>query len=149
MCIRDRFKILVTSAGALTAAGKLYEDETITALETNPYETGQIPRREGDTEYVKMRTGMDRITRHWDAAKSVWTYTALGRAFFSQKRISWVVKVPATFAGTRANGTPYLRDGHFPLNENVAIPMAYSQAQRDRKIRAHVRSLYPNEVLAE
>ena len=40
-----QFKILVTSAGALTATGKLYDDETITALATNAYATGQIPRR--------------------------------------------------------------------------------------------------------
>ena len=59
------------------------------------------------------------------------------------------MKIPATFDGKRANGTPYRRTGYFPLNENISIPMAYSQGQRDRKIKAHVLSLYPSGVLAE
>ena len=70
-------------------------------------------------------------------------------SFFAQKRVQWIVKVPATFDGKRANGTPYRRTGYFPLNEMISIPMAYSQAQRDRKIKAHVLSLYPTGTLAE
>ena len=144
-----KFKQLVTSTGALTEAGKMYEAETGTALDTNSYGTGQTPRREGNAEYISMRRGQDRIVRKFDTATSKWMYTALGKKFFEQRRVQWIVKVPATFEGKRADGTPDRRTGYFPLNENISIPMAHSQAQRDRKIKAHVLSLYPTGTLAE
>ncbi len=144
-----KFKQLVTSAGKLTEEGRIFEGETGTALEVNDYATGQTPRREGNVELISMRRGQDRVVRKYDTATSKWVYTALGKQFFAQKRVQWIVKVPATFDGKRANGTPYRRTGYFPLNENISIPMAYSQAQRDRKIKAHVLSLYPTGTLAE
>jgi hypothetical protein len=144
-----KFRQLVSSAGKLTEAGRMYEDETGTALETNSYATGQTPKREGNAEYISMRRGQDKVVRRWDAATSKWVYTALGKKFFAQKRTQWIVKVPANFEGKRANGTPYRRTGYFPLNENISIPMTDSQAQRDRKIKAQVRALYPSGVLAE
>ena len=144
-----KFKQLVNSAGKLTDAGRLYQGETRTVLDTNSYDTAQAPRREGNAEYISMRRGQDKVVRRWDAAMSKWSYTAIGKNFFAQKRINYVVKVPATFAGHRANGTPYIRQGYFPLNEPIAIKMTDSQAQRDEKIKARVRSLYPDGVLAE
>ena len=144
-----KFKQLVTSTGTFTDAGRMYGAETGSVLDTNSYGTGQKPRREGNAEYISMRRGQDRIVRKYDTATSKWVYTALGKQFFAQKRVQWIVKVPATFDGKRANGTPYRRTGYFPLNENISIPMAYSQAQRDRKIKAHVLSLYPTGTLAE
>ena len=121
--LRDgrRFKQLVTSAGKLTEAGTLFEDETGTKLDQNSYATGQTPRRQGNAEYISMRRGQDRVVRRWDAAMSKWSYTAIGKKFFAQKRIDYIVKVPATFTGKRANGTPYNRQGYFPLNEPIAI----------------------------
>jgi len=149
--LRDgrRFKQLVNSAGKLTDAGRLYQGETGVLLDTNSYDTAQAPRREGNAEYISMRRGQDKVVRRWDAAMNNWKYTALGKNFFAQKRIQYVVKVPATFAGKRANGTPYSRQGYFPLNEPIAIKMTDSQVQRDEKIKAHVRALYPDGVLAE
>ena len=149
--LRDgrKFKQLVTSAGKLTDAGRLYQGETGTVLETNSYDTAQAPRREGNAEYISTRRGQDKVIRRWDAAMSKWSYTAVGRKFFAQKRIQYVVKVPVTFEGKRANGTPYRRQGYFPLSEPIAIKMTDSQVQRDEKIKAHVRSLYPSGVLAE
>ena len=137
-----KFRQLVTSAGKLTAAGRLYEGETGTALYINSYATGQTPTRIHNAEYISMRRGQDRIVRKYDTATSRWVYTSLGKKFFEQRRVQWIVKVPATFEGKRANNAPYRRTGYFPLNENISIPMAYSQAQRDRKIKAHVLSLY-------
>ena len=144
-----KFRQLVTSAGKVTEAGRLFENESGTALDTNSYAVGQTPSREGNAEFISMRRGQDRIVRRWDAAMSKWVYTALGKKFFAQRRVQYVVKVPATFEGKRANGAPYRRAGYFPLNENIAVPMAYSQAQRDRKIKAHALSLYPTGILAE
>ena len=95
-----KFKQLVSSAGKLTEAGRMYEDETGTALETNSYATGQTPRREGNAEYISMRRGQDRIVRRWDAATSRWAYTSLGKRFYAQRRVQYVVKVPATFEGS-------------------------------------------------
>jgi hypothetical protein len=80
-----KFRQLVTSAGKLTPAGRLYEGETGAVLDTNSYDTEQTPRREGNAEYIKMRRGQDRIVRRWDAATSKWIYTAgLGKKKFQE-----------------------------------------------------------------
>ena len=145
-----KFRQLVTSAGKLTVAGRLYQGETGAVLDTNSYDTEQTPRREGNAEYISMRRGPDRIVRKYDTATSKWVYTqSLGKKFFEQRRVQYVVKVPATFEGKRANGAPYSRLGFFPLNENISTPLTDSMAQRDRKIKAHVRSIYPTGILAE
>jgi len=88
-----KFRQLVTSAGKLTAAGRLYEGESGAVLDTNSYDTDQTPRREGNAEYVSMRRGQDRIVRKYDTATSKWVYTALGKKFFEQRRVQWIVKV--------------------------------------------------------
>ena len=54
---------LVTSAGKVTEAGRLYEGESGIALDTNSYATDQTPQREGNAEYISMRRGQDRIVR--------------------------------------------------------------------------------------
>ena len=144
-----KFKQLVNSAGKLTEAGRLYQGETGTVLATDSYDTDQTPRREGNVEYISMRRGKDKVVRRWDAALSKWSYTAVGKKFFAQKRVQYIVKVPATFEGKRANGTPYRRQGYFPLSEPISVKMTDTQAQRDTKIKNHVRSEYPSGVLAE
>ena len=73
----------------------------------------------------------------------------LGRQFYSRRQTQWVVKVPATFSGTRSNGRPYTRQGYFPVEAPVALPMTLTQAQRDQRIRARVNELYPDGILAE
>ena len=57
--LRDgrKFKQLVSSGGKLTEAGRLYQGETNTVLDTNPYDTAQAPMREGNAEYISMRRG--------------------------------------------------------------------------------------------
>jgi len=67
-----KFKQLVTSAGKLTPAGRLYEGEVNTTLDTNSYDSGQTPSREGNAESISMRRGQDRIVRRWDSATSKW-----------------------------------------------------------------------------
>ena len=58
-----RYKNLVSSAGEVTAAGRLYETEMGVALDTNGYATGQVPTRSGDVERISMRRGEDRVVR--------------------------------------------------------------------------------------
>ena len=144
-----RFKQLVTSGGALTAAGDAYEEEMGVTLETTSFRRDQLPRREGNVEYLKMRKGDDRISRRWDTAKGEWRYSALGKAFYNTRVSQHIVKVPATFTGRRANGTPYSRIGYYPLNDPIRLPMALSVEQRDRRIKEHVRTQYPTNILAD
>eukprot|EP00973_Karenia_brevis_P017101 2347593-Karenia_brevis.AAC.1 len=62
----------------------------------------------------------------------------MGRQFYNRRQIQYVVKVSATFSGTRSNGQPYVRQGYYPVEAPVALPMALTQTQRDERIRARV-----------
>ena len=143
------FRNLVTPGGKLTAAGRLYENEAASKLEVKPYATGQAPRRDNDTEWITLRGGDERVVRRYDSAAQKFKYTALGREFFSSRRTEWVVRVPAVYSGTRANGNPYTRNGWHPIQQSISLPVAWSQAQRDRKIRRTVADMYPNSIIAE
>ena len=143
------FRQLVTPGGKRTAAGRQFEEETGTVLELAPYATAQVPRRENDTEWIKMRGGDERIVRRFDSAAQRWKYTQLGREYFKTQRTQWVVRVPSQYAGTRANGLPYTRNGWHLVSENISLPTAWSEAQRDRKIRRTITDMFPTGVLAE
>ena len=73
-----RHQVLVTNAGARTALGAHYEDHGGTELPVGGYDTSQAPVREGDTEYIQMRSGAKKITRRWDPAEGEYSFTAVG-----------------------------------------------------------------------
>ena len=91
----------------------------------------------------------EKLTRTYDAVTNAWRYTATGRRFYRTAQISFVVKVPATFTGTRSNGTPYTRNGHFPLENPIQLRATLTEAQRDTRIRQEVARQYPDGVLSE
>ena len=87
--------------------------------------------------------------RTYDAATNDYRYTAAGRRYYRDVRISYVVKVPATFSGTRSNGAAYTRNGHYPLSNPVQLRATLTQQQRDDQVRREVAQQYPNGVLSE
>ena len=129
---------------------KANEMQSGNALPAGGFDPTQQPRRMGDVEFMKTRNGgKDKVVRRFDPATGKWRYTALGMAFFSIKGIEFVVRIPAIFAGTKANGEAYSRHGFFPVT-NIQIPGGTPDAQRDNRIKAEVKrqfSAWP--ILAE
>jgi hypothetical protein len=77
------------------------------------YDASQRPVRQGNAETIRVR-GKEKTVRRYDPATNDWVYTKLGRQFYSRRQAQWVVKVPATFSGTRSNGNPTIGKVTFP-----------------------------------
>ena len=71
--------------GKRTKWGLEYERLPGNSLPAGGFDPTQQPRRAGDVEYITIRGsgGMDKVVRRFDSATGKWTYTALGRTFFS------------------------------------------------------------------
>ena len=146
------FRTLVSPGGVLTAAGRAYEAQSGERLPREGFDAAQSTRREGNVETILVR-GARRVVRTFDPSAmggaGRWKYTDLGRAYFADKRVSWVVRVPARFRGTNARGDSYTRDGFFPISESISLPVHLTQNQRDKRIRAAVQAMIQDGVLAE
>ena len=123
-----RYRILVDANGQRTAAGRRFEELAQTTLPAEGYDASQTPVRQGNAESIRVR-GKEKVVRRYDPASNDWEYTKLGRQFYGARQVQWVVKVPATFSGTRSNGRPYTREGYFPVEAPVALPMTLTQAR--------------------
>ncbi len=90
-------------------------------------------------ERIKVRGGAEKVVRIFDPTadegRGEYRYTALGKRFFSSERQEYVVRVPAVFAGTRANGTAYRREGLWPEHEPVKVRTTWTRAQKDAYIK--------------
>ena len=132
-------RVLVDSGGDLTAFGRFYEEAGHGELPRGEFDRSQTAVREENTEYITVK-GSSRVVRRFDPAAAggagKWRYTILGRKFFANRRVSFIMRVPAKFRGTRANGNAYSRVGYFPLSDPISLPMTLSQGQRDARIRA-------------
>jgi hypothetical protein len=103
-------RVLVDSGGRLTAHGAAYEAHSGEALPTGGFDNTQTPpSRNGNVETIKMRGGKESVVRRFDPATGGFTYTRLGRTFYSQRRTEYVVRVPVKYAGTRHDGRPQCR----------------------------------------
>ena len=83
------FRTLLDAKGKRTKWGLEYERQSGNELPAGGFDPTQQPRRVGDVEFIKTRGngGMDKVVRRFDPATGKWRYTALGRTFFSIKRI--------------------------------------------------------------
>ncbi len=69
--------------------------------------------------------------------------------FFANEKLSYVVKVPATFSGTRSNGQDYNRQGWVPMDNPFRLRATMTPAQRDIALKQAVHGRYPNRILSE
>ena len=136
------FRTLLDGKGKRTKWGLEYERQSGNELPAGSFDPTQELRRMGDVEFIETRGGsnggMDKVVRRFDPATRKWKYTALGRTFFGIKRIEFVVRIPALFAGTRSHGEAFSRHGLFPVT-NIQIPGGTPEAQRDSRIKAAVK----------
>ena len=103
-----KYKVLVNTSGALTKAGEEYQRLTDTTLETFSYDPQQTPKRTGNQEFIKMRGSQkERLVRTFDPTandgQGKYKYTQIGKAFYRNKKVEYIVRVPATFTGRWAN----------------------------------------------
>ena len=124
-----KYRILVDANGQRTAAGRKYEELAEATLPAEGYDASQNPVRQGNTESIRVR-GKDKAVRKYNTATNDWVYTKLGRQFYSQRQVQWVVKVSATFSGTRSNGNPYTRQGFYPIETPLALPKLLTKQGR-------------------
>ena len=150
-----QYKVLVGTGGAVTAAGRLWEEHTGNTLLAWSYDVTQTPSRTGNVERIKVRGGAEKIVRTWDAAadegRGEYRYTALGKRFFATERDEYIVRVPAVFTGTRANGTVYIREGLWPVHEPVKVKATWTRAQKDAYIKMVMVNRYSADggIIAE
>ena len=152
LILRDgsSFRTLVNSGGMLTTHGTEYEALVGESLpQGGGYDPSQTPTRVNNTETIRTRAGKTVIVRRYDVATGKFTYTRLGRQFYSLRRTECVVSVPARFTGTRSNGAPYQRDGLFPISSTISLPQSLTAIQRDARIKRHVTDSLVGGVIAE
>ena len=147
-------KVLVTTAGNLTKAGRSYENLTGSELYTFSFDTNQTTVRIGNIESIKLRgSTKERVVRTFDPSandgRGEYKYTSLGKKFFSKKRVEYIVRVPARFTGSRSNGRAYQRDGFFPIHQPVSVPATHTVAQRDAFIKLHILNSFHDNIIAE
>ena len=85
-------RVLVDSGGRLTVHGAAYEAHSGEALPVGGFDSTQTPTRagNGNTETIRMRGGKESVVRRFDLATGKFTYTRLGRTFYSQRRTEYV-----------------------------------------------------------
>ena len=137
------------SGGRLTAHGAAYEAHSGEALPTGGFDNSQTPVRVSNVETIKMRGDKESVVRRFDPATGGFTYTRLGRTFYSQRRTEYVVRVPVKYEGTRHDGSAYTRDGFYPAQAPISLPQHLTRAQRDARIKQAVQLSIGGDTIAE
>ena len=98
------YSILSGHDGVLTAAGEYYYHMTREPRPDGTFDYNQVPIRRGDTELARDRSGREVRLRTLQA-NGQYTYSALGRIFFSRRQVEHVVHILVIIEGTRRNWT--------------------------------------------
>ena len=138
-----RYHALVTTAGDKTKLGTYWEEKTSEELPVGGFDPTQSPFRQGDVEYIRMRSGQERAVRRYSPVDNEYKFTALGKSFYSRLKRSYVVQIPVTIKGRRKNGTHYNVKSTMPVSkmglDQITIPLNLTPAQRDSKIKEIVK----------
>ena len=117
-----RYVTLAKADVAKTAAGNICEPRSKQTLPAGgAFNPEARAHRDGNTEYIRGRSSKERVTRHWEPATSEAKFTALGRAYCSEKRSQHLVPVPVRIEGWRNNGTTYELRSYMPA-EMMGLP---------------------------
>ena len=79
--------------------GEYYETKTGQELPVGGFDPRQAPYKQGDTEYIKMRNGEERAIRRYSPAENQFSFTALGKSFYSRIKRSYFVQIPVKVKG--------------------------------------------------
>ena len=142
-----QFITLISKSGDLTTAGNYYQQKTGTTLDPTGYNLSQTPLREGNTEYVTLRSGKRVKTRIWDAVSGEYRFTKNGNEFYKQLRRNYVISIPVKIIGLRANGTTYELKSSMPIEKlgltKKQLPLNLTHAERKKRIKDMVQDELP------
>ena len=92
-------------------------------------------------------------TRIWDEASGEYNFTKQGDTFYKEIYRNYVVQVPVTSVGKRANGTQYTISSQLPLEKlgltRKTLPLNLTHKQRLAKIKDMVEDELPLGTLME
>ena len=138
-----RKKYLVLANGSkLTRAGQYWYERTNQDPPIAHYNRNQETVRKGDGDYIKTRSGLQRV-RQLEPDGSM-KLTALGRKFYKDKHTEYIVEVPVIITVTDEQGKRRIRTGeHLPVNEMGLGSILVSQALTNEQKLARIK----NQVL--
>ena len=155
-----RYAMLSRPNGELTRAGQYYYQLIGRPPPSRQYDRNQPLIREGPNDYIMLRGGAKKLLRSLQPNGN-YQLTKLGRHFFKDKWVDWVVHVPVIIRGVRRNGRnrgmPYERTKRLPVTDlNVALSRqseGLSDAQAARNLKASVLAQLgnpePNDIILE
>ena len=138
-----RYAMLSRPNGELTRAGQYYYQLIDRPPPSRQYDRNQPLIREGPNDYIMLRGGAKKLLRSLQPNGN-YHLTKLGKSFFKDKWVDWVVHVPVIIRGIRRNGRnrgmPYERTKRLPVTDlNVTLPRqseGLSEAARNLKASA-------------
>ena len=154
-----RYAMLSRPNGELTRAGQYYYQLIGQPPPSRQYDRNQPLIREGPNDYIMLRGGAKMLRSLQPNGN--YQLTKLGRHFFKDKWVDWVVHVPVIIRGVRRNGRnrgmPYERTKRLPVTDlNVALSRqseGLSDAQAARNLKASVLAQLgnpePNDIILE
>ena len=146
--------------GELTRAGQYYYQLIGRPPPSRQYDRNQPLIRDGPNDYIMLRGGAKKLLRSLQPNGN-YQLTKLGKHFFKDKWVDWVVHVPVIIRGVRRNGRnrgmPYERTKRLPVTDlNVALSRqseGLADAQAARNLRASVLAQLgnpePNDIILE
>ena len=155
-----RYAMLSRPNGELTRAGQYYYQLIGRPPPSRQYDRNQPLIREGPNDYIMLRGGAKKLLRSLQPNGN-YQLTKLGKHFFKDKWVDWVVHVPVIIRGVRRNGRnrgmPYERTKRLPVSDlNVALSRqseGLSDAQAARNLKASVLTQLgnpePNDIILE
>ena len=130
---------LVTTTGEKTKLGEYYEGKSSTELPVGGFDHTQAPFREGNSEFIKMRSGEERVVRRYDPADNEYKLTALGKSCYSRLKRNYVVQIPVVIKGRRKDGSYYNIKSTLPVSkmgvDRNEMPLSLTPQQRTAKIK--------------
>ena len=135
---RKRYLVLANGA-KLTPVGRYWYEQTGQDPPIAHYNRNQETVRKGDGDYIKTRSGLQRV-RQIEPNGSM-KLTALGRKFYKDKHTEYIVEVPVIITVADAKGRDRVRTGeHLPVNEMGLGAILVSQALTDEQKLARIKS---------
>ncbi|CAE6935233.1 unnamed protein product [Symbiodinium natans] len=155
-----RYAMLSRPNGELTRAGQYYYQLIGRPPPSRQYDRNQPLIREGPNDYIMIRGGAKKLLRSLQPNGN-YHLTKLGKSFFKDKWVDWVVHVPVIIRGIRRNGRNrgmrYERTKRLPVTDlNVTLSRqseGLSDAQAARNLKASALAQLgnpePNDIIWE
>eukprot|EP00439_Symbiodinium_sp_Y106_P070876 s2816_g12.t1 len=132
--------------GELTRAGQYYYQLIGRPPSSQQYDRNQPLIRKGPNDYIMLLRSLQ--------PNGNYQLTKLGRHFFKDKWVDWVVHVPVIIRGVRRNGRnrgmPYERTKRLPVTDlNVALSQSEGLRNLKASVLAQLGNPEPNDIILE